>query len=59
MLALAGDDGYPYAVSLLIAPDGSAVLAEGEDWTRIWDKIQADTPFALSSSMWFPVAGEE
>ena len=24
-------DGYPYAVSLLIAPDGSAVLAEGED----------------------------
>ena len=35
------------------------VLAEGEDWTRIWDKIQADTPFALSSSMWFPVAGEE
>ena len=35
------------------------VLAESEDWTRIWDKIQADTPFALSSSMWFPVAGEE
>ena len=31
VLALAGDDGYPYAVSLLIAPDGSAVLAEGED----------------------------
>ena len=24
-------DGCPYAVSLLIAPDGSAVLAEGED----------------------------
>ena len=24
-------DGYPYAVSLLIAPDGSAVLAETED----------------------------
>ena len=24
-------DGYPYAVSLLIAPDASAVLAEGED----------------------------
>ena len=42
-----------------VITDGSAVLAEGEDWTRIWDKIQADTPFALSSSMWFPVAGEE
>ena len=23
-------DGYPYAISLLIAPDGSAVLAESE-----------------------------
>ena len=31
VLALLGDDGYPYAVSLLIAPDGSAVLAETED----------------------------
>ena len=27
VFAVNGDDGYPYAVSLLIAPDGSAVLA--------------------------------
>ena len=31
VLSLLGDDGYPYAISLLIAPDASAVLAEDED----------------------------
>ena len=35
------------------------ILAEGEDWTRIWEKIQADTPFRLSESMWFPAQSEE
>lgn len=35
------------------------ILAEGEDWTRIWDKIQADTPFELSQSMWFSASAEE
>lgn len=35
------------------------VLAEDEDWTRIWEKIQADTPFQLSESMWFPADAEE
>ena len=30
------------------------ILAEGDAKERIWQKIQADTPFALSEEMWFP-----
>lgn len=34
------------------------VLAQGDDFTRIWEKIQADTPFQLSERMWFPATPE-
>ena len=30
------------------------ILAEGDAKERIWQKIQADTPFVLSEEMWFP-----
>ncbi len=29
------------------------VVAEGDDYTRIWEKIQKDTPFTLMESMYF------
>lgn len=32
------------------------VQAQGEDWARIWGKIQADTPFRLAEEIWFPAA---
>lgn len=36
------------------ANDFHPVIAEGEDKTRILEKIQADTPFPLADEMYFP-----
>ena len=33
--------------------DFCPVVAEGDDCTRIWEKIQKDTPFTLTESMYF------
>lgn len=33
--------------------DFRPVLAEGEDWVRIWEKVQKDTPFTLEETMYF------
>ena len=33
--------------------DFRPVLAEGEDWVRIWEKVQKDTPFTMEEKMYF------